>query len=296
MKKLVSLITVLALILQLGVISAFAAPTATDKTLFKDTSEIFGIYDCSYTYLSVLHVGKEYINPYMRNLTKKDFYKSEDFSFELSKYQLSSDKKTITATFTTYLSSIQYHGQYVFKKDKTGKVYFNAVDYKGVNRNIYKSYSDSDDFDNYLESADFNKTMLAEKSLLKKVNTANDQIDNTTANFDDSKPIQVNNYLDGFYPSSDLNQYITFEVHSDFNYKDYSGFYLFTRINYTIGINSYRINAKSFTVKNGVALYLQDPKNYMEITAPNRATVTNIKVVKDGKVIINQKVNLNLDK
>lgn len=294
MKKMVSLITTLTLILQLGILSAFAAPTGIDKTLFKDTSEIFGIYDCSYTYISILQVDKETITPYVRNYTEKDFYESEDFSFRLQKYQLSNDKKTVTASFITYLEEVQYHGQYVFKKDAKGKVYFTATDNKGVTRNIYKTYTDSDTFINYLESPAFNRTLLAEASFLKKMTGLFLQIDKKEANLEDSKPIQVDNYLDGFYASSDMSQYATFSVVTDYNPKDYSGLYAFTKVGYAIGTNTYTVNAKSFTVKNGVATYLQDPKNYMEISATNRTTITSIKIVKNGKIILNQKVNLTL--
>lgn len=293
MKKLVSLITTFALILQLGVISAFAAPIP-DKTLFKDTSEIFGVYDCSLTNLSVLEVKKDKLVPYGRSLGEIDFYKNTDFSLDLLNYQLSSDKKSVTANLTSFFDGVQYRGKYVFKKDADGRIFFTATDYQGKTRNIYQSYSDMDSLYAYVESPAFNRIILAENGVLKKASALETQVEKQRAAFEDAKPISIDNQLIGYYSNADESQYVKFSTRYDYNIKDYSGFYTYTRINFTLDTKTFHLDAKSLIVKNGVATYLKDPKNYMEITAPRRDTVTNIKVVKDGKVVINQKVNLSL--
>lgn len=295
MKKIVSLITAFALILQFGVVSGFAAPTA-DKTLFKDTAEIYGVYDCSFTNLSILQIEKEGLTPYIRDLTDSEFYEPSDFSFTLIKYQLSSDKKSVTAYFYSYFEDVQYKGHYVFKKDAMGNISFSAQDYQGNVRNIYKTYNDSTELIEYIESPGFNKTLLAEKSLMKKLSNISAEGEKREAAFENSKAISTENRLDGFYSMPDKSQYLNINVFSDYNIKDYSGFYTYTDINYTIDTKTYYLQAKSFIVKNGIATYLQDAKNYMEITAGSRDAINHIKIVKNGKIVINQKVSLSLGK
>ncbi len=295
MKKLISLITAVALIFQFGILSGFAA-ASPDKTLFKDISEIYGVYDCSYTYISLLEVTKEGMTPYLRNFSEKDFYVSEDFTFNGATYVMSKDKKAVTATFTTYLEGVQYQGQYIFKKDATGKIYFNATLYNGVNRTVTRSFANLDACIDYIYSTAFSKTYLAEKSYYKKAKAANEAFEAQSKKFEDAKPISTQNLLQGYYPSSDSSQYVTVYTYSDCNPKDYSGFYNYTEVQYIVGAKTYQIKAKSFTVTNGVALYLEDSKNYAEIKSINRGTLANIKIVKNGKVVVDKAVSLTLEK
>lgn len=291
MKRLVSLITLLALMFQLTALGSFAA---SDKAVFTGVAEAYGVYaiDKNHTSLNVFsakkleHIYRDY------NTTKFTLNTATDYKATSIKYTLSKDKKSVAAKVVYADKTVS---DYTFKKDKAGKVYLEFPDATGVTKKISKTYTSLDLATKYVKSDKFKAILKLEAALVKEINSFNADIKTIRSAYDDAGPISDTNFIEGLYVGDSEDDTLDIFFACDFDADTYKNFSQLLDTTLTIGDDAYHIYGANFGIEDNLMTIAEDDDNYINLTTTDRSTITHISVVLDGKTAYDEDVNFQLD-
>ncbi len=293
MKKLISLMTVFALVFQLTAVSAFAA-TSVNKTVFTATTEVYGVYviDKNYTNLHVFsakkleHVTRDY------NTTKFYVNTTPEYKVTSIKYTLSKDKKSVAVKAVYADKSIT---DYLLKKDSSGKVFMQSTDENGKVSKYPKAYTTLDLATKYIKSDKFKATLKLEVTLAKQIKDALADFKKTRADFDDAAPISDSNFIEGIYVGDSEDQTLDVYMSYDFDEDTYQNFTTLLDATLTVGKDTYYIYGLGYAVEGEFMSIAEDENNSITFTTTDRSTITHITVVVEGETVYDEDVNYQLD-
>lgn len=293
MKRLISLITIMALMFQLTAFSAFAA-TAVDKTVFKSVTEVYGVYvlDKNYTDLQVFSAKK--LEHMVRDYNTTKFYVDTTPEYKVTsiKYTLSKDKKSVTAKAVYSDKSV---GEYFLKKDTTGKVFIQSTDEEGAVSKYPKTYATLDLATKYVKSDKFKATLKLEVLLAKQIKDVLADFKIVRDGFDDTAKISEANFLEGIYVGDSEDETLNIYMVYDFDSETYGNFTNLLDTTLTVGEESYYIYGLGYAVEGDFMSIAEDDDNYMTLTTTDRSTITHITVVIDSETVYDEEVNYQLD-
>lgn len=293
MKRLLSLITILALVFQLTALSTFAA-TTVDKTVFKAATEVYGVYvfDKNYTELysfsanKLEHILRDY------NTTKLYVNTAADYKVTSAKYTLSKDKKSVAVKAVYADKSVC---DYLFKKDNSGKIFLQVVLADDKTYKFPKAYASLDLATKYVKSDKFKATLKLEAELVKQINAVNADTKILRAGFDDAAPLSETNFIEGLYVGNTEDETLDVYMAYDFNEDTYKDFTALLETTLTVGEDSYYIYGLGYAVEGEFMTVAENDDNYITFTAADRSTITHITVVAEGKTVFDEDVNYTLD-
>lgn len=292
MKRLVSLVTILALMFQLTAFGSFAA---ADKTVFTAVTEAYGVYviDKNHTVVNVFtakkleHLSRDY------NTTKFVANTTAEYKVTSIKYTLSKDKKSVVAHAVYGDKS---SADYTFRKDKSGKILLEIKDDEGKVTKYAKAYANLDLALKYIKGDKFKATLKLEAALVKEIDEYNENIQALQAAYDDTAAISETNLIEGFYVGDSKSDTLDIYFAYDFDEDTYKNFVNLLSTTLTVGDDSYYVYGTDFTVEGNVMKIYEDDNNYMSLTTTDRSTITHITVVVEGKTAFDNDVNFKLDK
>lgn len=291
MKRLVSLVTLLALMFQLMAFSSFAA---VDKTVFTEVTEVYGAYviEKNHTSLNLFsakkleHVFRDY------NATKFVVDTTPEYKATSIKYSLSKDKKVVAAKVVYADKSVS---DYTFRKDKTGKVF---LEIKGEDDKVAKyakTYANLDLATKFIKGDKFKATLKLEADLIKEIDSYNADIKTIREAYDDGAAISESNLVEGLYVGDSEDDTLDIYFAYDFDGDTYKNFIALLETTLNIGDESYYIYGANFGVEGNLMTIAEDDDNYINLTTADRSTITHIAVVIDGEVIYDEDVNFQLE-
>lgn len=295
MKKLISFITVFALMLQLTSFSAVAA-TPIDKTTFSNISEVYGAYTYdagNYNIDVVVYTATDFSHFY-REMGSTKLKKYLYCVTSSPKYVLSKDKKTVTASYILDLPyyDIKLNCSTTFMKDSNGKVYFNDKYSDGSTYQNYKAYQNIEVCRADIKSSNFAPILKAEFNILNQIDGLEDEVSNLRKAYKDTDAISQTNLLDGYYQTEKNDIGLDFSFNYNYNSVTYDDFMKIYKVTFYYKDNQYTINAPYYTLDGNTASYMKDDHNYIEITATDRHHVTKVKLVVDDQVVVDSSMNL----
>ncbi len=296
MKKVISLITMLAIMIQITGLTAFAGTVTTDKSNFTNISEVYGAYTYDiggFNREVVVFTATDYAY-FFRTMCSTKLVKGDTIITSSPKYTLSKDKKKVTASYTVRLShfDIKMNSVTVFMKDKNGKVYFNDEYADDVTYSNFKSYQSLEACRKDIVSSKFLPILEAENDMQKQINQFDEQIAAQRKNYKDTEPLSETNQLDGYYKSEDGTMAMSYDFQYDYDYKTYDDFVKLNLIDLYFGDEKYELNTPYYLIEDGTVSYMQNDHNFLELTATDRHHITKIKFVYNDEVIYEGPVNL----
>lgn len=296
MKKLISIITILAIMLQVTSISSMAATAPANITLFTNLSEVYGAYTYDsggYNRDVVVFTATDYAH-FFRNMGTTKLIKDSEVITSSPKYVMSKDKKTVTATYTLKLPyfDIKLNNVTTFMKDKNGKVYFNDTYEDGKTYPNYKTYQSLEVCKADINSPNFTSVIEAEIDILNQIEGLNAEVAKLRKAYKDTDVISQTNLLDGFYKNEKNDVGINFDFSYDYNSSTYDDFLKIYEVNFYYNDKKYSFNAPYYLIEGKTASYMENDHYYIEVTANDRHHITKIKLVYNDEVIIDSSVDL----
>lgn len=294
MKKLISLLTTVALLIQLTTFSAFAVTPVADKTQFTDLSEVYGAYtyDGGNFNRDVLVITATDFAQFFRNMNSTKLIKDNLIMTSTPQYTLSKDRKSVTAAYTLNLPGfdIKMNCITVFMKDKSGKVFFNDHYADGETFSNYKTYASLEDCKKDILSSRFAPVLEAEQDIQNQIDQYNKDIETLRANYKNTEALSETNLLDGYYLTEAEDVALEFEFMYDYDDTTYEDFKKMTSVTLSTLEDSYTIDAPYYMLENGVASYMENDDYYLEVTATDRHHISKVKFVYDGEVLFEKEV------
>lgn len=290
MKRLISVITILALMFQLAAFSSFAA---TDKTVFTAVTEVYGAYAINknhtdinvFTAKKLEHVTRDY------NTVKFVVNTAADFKVTSIKYTLSKDKKVVAAKAVYADKSVS---DYTFRKDKNGKIFLEIDNGEGQISKYAKTYANLDLATKFVKSEKFKAILKLEAALVKEIDNYNLDITAFREAYEDDSPISESNLIEGLYVGDTDDNNLDIYFAYDFDADTYKNFTQLLETTLTIGDDSYYIYGTEFGIEGNLMSIAQDDDNYINLTTTDRSTITHISVVLEGKTVYDEDVNFTL--
>lgn len=296
MKKIISLIIMLGLMLPLANVNAMAATTTTDKTLFNNIAEVYGAYtydSTGYNKEVVVFTATDFSHFY-REMGSTKLVKYLYAVTSSPKYVLSKDKKTVTATYTFDMPNfeIKLNSSTTFMKDSSGKVYFNDSYADGETYKNYKSYQNVEVCKADIKSSSFAPIINAEIDILNQIEALDAEIAKLRKAYKDTDAISQTNLLDGYYQNDKNDIGIDFSFAYDYNEATYEDFLKLYQVDFYYNDKKYSLTAPYYILDGNTASYMVDDHSYIEVTANDRHHITKIKLVFDDEVIFDSSLDL----